>query len=151
MELRLIAASPAEVESECLVGSVLDHGDKQKSEPGAATKDLALEKAMADLLASGEITGKAHEAAMLHRPQGLKAKRLLVVGGGKATSFNSTELRKAAGAALRYLKPKMIKSCAFIVPELTAGAEDALRSIVQGADGADLHPDTYPSQRQVPS
>jgi leucyl aminopeptidase len=148
MELRLITASPVEVESECLVAIVLDHGDKQKSEPRSATKDSALERAMAEQVASGEITGKAQEAVMLHRPQGLKAKRLLVVGGGQAKNFNSSEIRKAAGTALRYLKPRMIKGCAFIVPELQAGAEDAARAIVEGAFVGDFDPDTYRSERK---
>ncbi len=57
---------------------------------------------MADLVASGEITGKAYETVVLHRPQGLKAKRLLVVGAGKAKTFSHAEVRKAAGTALRY-------------------------------------------------
>src|ERR1043165_4621480 len=102
MDTRLIAANPAEVDTECLVVFARDHsvksqgsnsqgGDgknKEKPEPRLAVKDAALEKAVADLVSSGEITGKAFETAMLHRPQGLKAKRLLVVGAGKAKSFS---------------------------------------------------------------
>src|SRR6266852_5889804 len=127
MDIRLIAASVAEVETECLVIIALDHGAlnsgtanngaKQKSDPKLAVKDAALDKAVADLIASGEITGKSFEAILLHRPQGLKAARLLVIGAGKAKNFSSVELRKAAGTAVRYLKPKMIKSCAFVLPD----------------------------------
>ena len=96
MELRLISANPAEVESECLVAVALDHadkGEKQKSDPRPTPKDTALEKAVAELVASGEVTGKTQEAVLLHRPPGLKAKRLLVLGGGKAKGFaqSSTE------------------------------------------------------------
>jgi leucyl aminopeptidase len=58
------------------------------------------------------------------------------------------ELRKAAGAVLRFLKPKMIRSCAIAVPELSDGAEDAIRSIVEGAYVADFDPDTYRSDRK---
>ena len=57
-------------------------------------------------------------------------------------------MRKAAGTALRALKPKMIKSCAFTLPELSSGAEDAVRSIVEGAYVADFDPDTYRSDRK---
>src|SRR6478609_10480746 len=120
MDTRLIAASPAEVDTECLVVFALDHSvksqggnTKDKPEPRLAVKDATLEKAVADLVSSGEVTGKAFETAMLHRPQGLKAKRLLVVGAGKAKSFSHAEVRKAAGSAIRALKPKTIKSCAF--------------------------------------
>src|SRR5215469_8204675 len=148
MDIRLIAANFAEIETECLVTVALDHGNKQKSEPRLTVKDPALEKAVADLISSGELTGKAYEAVLLHRPQGLKAKRLLIVGSGKAKNFSHVEVRKAAGAALRTLKPKMIKSCAFVLPELSAGPEDAVRSIVEGAVIADYDPDTYRSDRK---
>jgi leucyl aminopeptidase len=153
MELRLITANLAEVESECLVAIALDYanadkGDKQKTEPRPASRDSSLEKAMAELVASGEITGKAQETVLLHHPQGLKAKRLLIVGGGKAKSFTHPELRKAAGTALRYLRSRMMKTCAFALPELMTGAEDAARAIVEGAFVADFDPDTYRSDRK---
>src|SRR5580765_7074647 len=148
MDTRLIAANPAEVDTECLVAFTLDHGSNQKSEPRLTIKDPALEKAVSDLIASGEVTGKAHETVLLHRPQGLKAKRLLVVGAGKAKSFSHAEVRKAAGSAIRALKPKAIKSCAFVVPDLAAGAEEAVRAMVEGALVADFDPDTYRSDRK---
>jgi leucyl aminopeptidase len=156
MDTRLIAASPAEVETECLVTFTLDHaskdpaskGDNQKSDPRVTVKDAALEKAAAELVASGEVTGKAFEAILLHRPQGLKAKRLLVIGAGKAKSFTYSELRKAAGSAVRFLKPKMIKSCAVLLPDLPVGPEGAVRALVEGAIVADFEPDTYRSDRK---
>jgi leucyl aminopeptidase len=148
MDLRLISSSPAEVESECLVAFALDHGDKQKSEAKPAHNDSAVGKAMEELIASGEITGKAMETALLHHPQGLKAKRLLVVGGGKAKSFGAAELRRAAGTAIRFLKARMIKSCALALPELASGTEEALRAAVEGAFVADFDPDTYRSERK---
>ncbi|MGZ7071689.1 MAG: leucyl aminopeptidase family protein, partial [Candidatus Angelobacter sp.] len=167
MDTRLIAANPAEVETECLVVFALDHAAKDgaskdltksnqasnkeqaaKPEPRLAIKDGILEKAVAELVASGEVTGKAFETALLHRPQGLKAKRLLVVGAGKAKSFTHAEVRKAAGSAIRALKPRAIKSCAILVPDLATGAEDAVRTIVEGALVADFDPDTYRSDRK---
>src|SRR5579864_6892998 len=116
MDTRLIAANPADVETECLVVFALDHAAKDnanrdlaktsgkeqpKPEPHLAMKDGFLEKAVAELVSSGEVTGKAFETVLLHRPQGLKAKRLLVVGAGKAKSFTHAEVRKAAGSAIR--------------------------------------------------
>src|SRR5215472_9100420 len=148
MDTRLISRSFAEVDTECLVAVALDHGDKQKSAPKLAFKDAALDKAIADLVAAGEITGKANETVILHRPQGLRAKRMLVVGAGKAKSFGQVELRKAAGSAVRQLKSKMIKSCAFALPELPTGAEEAARAIVEGAYVADFDPDIYRSERK---
>jgi leucyl aminopeptidase len=148
MDIRLMTSSLADVDSECLVVFALDHGDKQKPVPKLAVRDAAAEKAAADLVSSGEITGKPFEAVLLHRPPGLKARRLLVVSAGKDKSFSHVELRKAAGSALRFLKPKMVKSCAIALPELATGSEDAVRSIVEGAYVADFDPDTYRSDRK---
>jgi leucyl aminopeptidase len=148
MDTKLVVGNLADVETECLVVIATDHGDKQKSEPRLALKDGAAEKAIAELISSGEVTGKALETVLLHRPQGLKAKRLLIVGGGKAKPFSHAEVRKAAGAAVRYLKTRMIKSCAIALPELSTGAEDAVRSVVEGAFIAEFDPDTYRSDRK---
>jgi leucyl aminopeptidase len=148
MELRLITADPSAVDTECLVAIALDHGSKQKSAPKLAGKNIAVEQAIAVLSASGEVTGQAGEAALLHSPQGLKAKRLLIIGAGNAASFNHVELRKAAGAALRFLKSHAIRSCAFALPELGSSAEEAVRAIVEGACIADFDPDTYRSDRK---
>ncbi len=49
--------------------------------------------------ASGEFSGKAGEIAVLHRPPGMKAGRLALIGTGKAGS-----IRKAAATAMRQFK-----------------------------------------------
>ena len=148
MDTKLIVGNSADVETECLVVFAVDHGEKQKNEPRLSLKDAAAEGAVTELFLSGEVTGKLFEAAMLHRPQKLKAKRLLVVGGGKARNFSHTEARKAAGVAVRFLKPKMIKSCAYVLPDLSSGVESAVRAVVEGAFVGDFDSDTYRSDRK---
>ncbi len=49
---------------------------------------------------------------MLHRPQGLKAKRLLVVAQARSKRSAIPEARKAAGARHSLSEDRMIKSCA---------------------------------------
>ena len=88
MKTQVSFTKPAEVETECLVAVVLDHGEKSKPAAKVAG-DAALAAAAADAIRSGEMTGKAFESALLHRPQGLKAKRLLLLGGGKAKDFSA--------------------------------------------------------------
>src|SRR5438477_1810791 len=100
MKSNLHFGNIAELETECLAVVVLDHGEKDKNVPKLLTNDKRLEQAAASLLASGEVTGKIFETVMLHSPQGLKAKRLLFVGGGKAKNFSAYELRKIVGTAL---------------------------------------------------
>ena len=148
MKTNLSFSSPAQLETECLVVPVLDHGDKDKPDARLATADKALQDAAAELISSGEVTGKIFETVMLHRPPGLKAKRLLLVGGGKAQTFSAFELRKLAGTAVRFLKPKSVRSFAFVLPELPSGAPDAAKSVVEGALVGNFDPDKYRSDRK---
>src|SRR5689334_15807089 len=85
MKTTLSFSNPTVLESESLVAVVLDQsdpaqqnkGDKNKDKPQlkVATTDAAVQSAAADLLASGEVTGKPFEINLLHKPAGLKAKR----------------------------------------------------------------------------
>ena len=121
MKTVLNTASPSQIETECLVVAVTrcsrehNNGDKSdKHDPQIQTDDRAVQPPQPTSIASGEVTGKMLETVLLHKPQGLKAKRLLLIGGGKAKSFSSSELRKLAGAAVRTLKAKDLKSFAII-------------------------------------
>jgi len=147
MKTDLSFSAPAQLETECLAVVVLDHGSKDRPEAKVASGDAAIRDAAAEVIASGEVSGKALEASLIHRPAKLKAKRLLLIGGGKASSFTSGELRKLAGTAVRFLKPKGVRSLAFLAPE-NGNGEDAVRAIVEGGLVADFDPDTYKSDRK---
>jgi leucyl aminopeptidase len=147
MKTQLSFAPPAQVETECLAVVVLDQGSKDKVEVSAEASDSAIKGATADVMASGEVTGKIFETTLLHHPAKLKAKRLLLLGGGKAKNFTASELRKLAGATVRFLKPKGIRSFAFLVPE-SAQNEAAVKAIVEGAFVGNFDPDTYKSDRK---
>ena len=148
MNTKLSFSSPAQLATECLVLPVLDHGDKDMPDARVTSSDPALRDAAAELISTGEVTGKIFENVLLHRPSGLKAKRLLLVGGGKAKNFSASELRRLAGAAVRFLKPKSVRSCAFVLPEIPTGAADAVKSVVEGAFVGDFDPDKYRSDRK---
>jgi leucyl aminopeptidase len=152
MKTALNTTTPSQIETECLAVAVTDaadnsnDGDKsEKHDPQIQTDDRAVKDAAADLIASGEVTGKMMEITLLHKPQGLKAKRLLLIGGGKAKSFSSSEVRKMAGAAVRSLKAKDLKSFAFVMP---SGVDDAAKSIVEGTFVGNFDPDYYKSDRK---
>ncbi len=148
MKIQLSSSPPSQIETEVIVVPVLDFDEKDKNEPRAIAGDDAVLRAAQDMASTGEITGKILETVMLHRPPGVKAKRLLFVGGGKAKNFTSYELRKLAGTAIRFLKPKSIKRCSILAPELPSGGADVVRSIVEGVFVADFDPDTYKSDRK---
>jgi len=83
MKTDLQIKNAAEVETDCLVVPVVDKGDKDKSSGSVLTTEKSLQEAAQDLIASGELTGKPLELGMLYRPAGVKARRVLFVGGGK--------------------------------------------------------------------
>jgi leucyl aminopeptidase len=146
MKTNLSLSAPSHVETECLVAVVLDRGDKDKTEVYAATGDSGVRQAAAEVIRTGDITAKSFEITMLHQPD-LKAKRLLLIGGGKATKFRSFDLRRLAGAAVRAMKPRNIRSLAFIAPDGIA-AEEAVKAIAEGAFVGNFDPDTYKSDRK---
>ena len=148
MKVQLSSASPSQVETEVLIVPVLDHGEKDKNEAQAAAGDDGVRNAAKELAAANEITGKSHETVLFHRPQGLKAKRLLFVGGGKAKNFGSAEVRKQAGAAVRFLKSRNFKRFAILAPEHANDTAGVVRAVVEGAFVANFDPDTYKSDRK---
>jgi leucyl aminopeptidase len=147
MKTNLSAANPSEVETDCLAVVVLDRGEKDKTDVFVDSSDAAVQAAAKDVIASGEATGKPLETTLLHKPAGLKARRLLLVGGGKAAKFSAADLRKLAGAAVRSLKSRGLRSFAFTAPP-SVNAEQAARAIVEGAFVGNFEPDYYKSDRK---
>ncbi len=147
MKTDLSFSSPADVQTECLVVVALDHGDNNKPAAKLETTDPALQQAAADVLATGDITGKIFEITLVHKPTRLKAKRLLVVGGGRAKNFSPYELRRVAGAAVRSLKARSLRNFACVAPP-SVDTSQAVAAIVEGAFVGDFDPDTYKSDRK---
>jgi leucyl aminopeptidase len=148
MKTDLSLSHPAEIQAECLVVVALDRGEKDKPQVSLEAAGDAVLQAASEVIASGETTAKMFETTLLHSPAKLKAKRLLLVGGGKQKSFSSYELRRLAGAAVRSLKTRGIRSLAFVAPESNMDPEQAVRAIVEGAFVGNFDPDTYKSDRK---
>jgi leucyl aminopeptidase len=91
---------------------------------------------------SGEIAGKNLELTLLHHPPGVAALRVLLVGVGPASKFDSAILRKAVGAAVRHLKSKSVKKIAFALDPEHSGADYAAAA-VEGAILANFDPNRY--------
>src|ERR1700722_6079554 len=155
MKTTISLSTPAQVESEALVAVVLDHAEPARNEKDkdkkpqlkVATADAAVQSLSGDLLASGEVAGKPFETNLLHKPPGVKAKRLLLISGGGAKKFSSYDLRRLAGVAVRALKSRGIRTFAFVVPP-SIPAEEAVRAIVEGAHVGNFEPDYYRSDRK---
>jgi leucyl aminopeptidase len=92
-----------------------------------------------EMKTSGEFSAKTDEMAVLHQPQGLRAKRLVAIGGGKRDSF---DVRKSTATATRTLKQKGVKTLAWF---LNAGDPEAA---VEGAILGNFEPDLYKTANQ---
>jgi leucyl aminopeptidase len=143
MKTKLISDTPEAVEADALA-IVLFEATGGEANP-AGGMDALTDGLIAELYESKEFTGKLLRAALIHRPGGLKAGRLLLVGGGKREEFTPARLRQAAGVAVRELKSKGVKLLAF----LPAGAFDAgeqIQAIAEGAILALYEPDAYKTE-----
>jgi len=132
MEVRLERNALAQVEADAVVQVGFEGGP-----PEGPCADLVKE-----LYDAGEFSGKSSEIAILHRPAGLKAKRLVLVGGGKRDKFDSAELRKLSGAALRSLKAKGLHNMVLVLEE-PFRSDDFAAAAAEGAILGEMEADRY--------
>jgi len=104
-----------------------------------------------ELQSTGELSGKAYECTLIHRPPGLVAAKLLVVGAGKKEKFNSAQRRRLAGTAVRYLRGRGVRDMAWIVHGAGPQSEpECIQTVVEGALLADYDADQYKTERTDP-
>ena len=145
MQILLEPGPFSTIATEALVTCVFDK--EHRIEGVVAELDRAMGERLKPLAASGELTGKPFEMVLLHYPAGLAAKRLLLIGAGKQDKFSVTELRKIAGAALRYLKPRGVKKFAFLARE-GERTPAAAQAVVEGLIVADFESDKYRTDKK---
>ena len=152
MNTELLSGGLSEKAGDLLVIFAFDDSDKEgrpaknaKPVVKVLTTDQAVLKAADAIARSGEFSAGSCETVLLHSPQGLKATRLLIVGVRKPTA---PEIRKAAGTAVRFAKPRKLRNLAIAVPVAEGlGPSAATRAVVEGAYVGDFDPDTYRSDR----
>ena len=138
METTLVSQSLDRVEADAVVVLLF--------EEETAPAELKSSSAWLDeLRASGEFTGKTGELAVQHLPQGFKAKRLAVAGGGKRDKFDAAVLRRAVGTVVRALKQKGVKKLAWFL----AGAD--AEAAVEGAILGNFEPDRHKTSSDAKS
>ena len=159
MTPNLLFQDPAALATPLLAVFAVDiaSGKNDTPSPTLLSTSDAIAKAAAPWLGSGEFKATLAETLLLHAPAGLKAERLLIIGLGKAKSLSAHDVRKGAGVAVRFAKPRGLRELAFAFPEDRALADehmDALpcdliaRALVEGALLADFDIDIYRSDRK---
>lgn len=95
--------------TDCLVVGAFEG----KLTANAAELDTILNGKLSALVKSGDISGKSGEVFTLHSVEGLKAKRLVILGLGKEDKYNLDALRKAVASVTRWAKSTPSKSITF--------------------------------------
>ncbi len=140
MQLRIASGPLASIEAQALVVPVWADGSLDGVAEGI---DAELGGAIAEILASGEIQGKANETALVHakdRPY----HRVLAVGLGDREKFSPRLLARYAGTAVRFLGKRNVRTIAFALP--LKAREDARASasfLLEGALGGTVDTTIY--------
>jgi leucyl aminopeptidase len=95
-----------------------------------------------ELIDAGEVTGKYLELTLIHHPEEVAARRVLLAGAGKIETFNAAQLRRLSGAAVRLLKAKSLKKIALALDPAQANGEN-VSAAVEGAILGGFEPDRY--------
>ncbi len=159
MNTKLLFQDPAGLATPLLTVFAVDIATSKDALPSPAllTTSDAIAGVAAPWLTSGEFKAAANETLLLHAPANLRAERLLIVGLGKAASLTAHEVRKGAGVAVRFCKPRGLHDLAFSFPEDRALADEHLdslpceltaRALLEGALLADFDIDFYRSDRK---
>src|SRR5690242_2257401 len=135
MELKLVRSAPAAIETGAMI--LLEWEGSKRPE---------LEKPLAYLYESGEITGKPLELTLLHNFDGYKARRLMIAGAGKREKFDAAALRRVAGAAVRFLQSKGVDSAAFVLEKGCGSVE--ISAIAEGALEGAWEPDRLKTDKK---
>jgi leucyl aminopeptidase len=152
MKTELLFTPAATAQTELLAVFAADKSTSKerdaKPEVALLTADEAIRKAASYVLSTGEFKAEPNETLLLHAPEGLAATRLLIVGLGKAAKADPHAVRKAAGTAVRFAKPRGIRSLAIAAPDRDFDATHAVRAIAEGVILGDFDSDTYRTDRK---
>jgi len=96
MKFTVKSEHPASVKTGCVILGVFER--RKLSEP-ASRFDKTTRGLLAKLLADGDMDGKSGQTLLLHSPRGAKCERVLLVGLGKPSDFNSRVYATAVASA----------------------------------------------------
>jgi len=158
MDTKLLFSDAADFATPLLAVFAVDiaSDNDAKPMPVLLSASDAISKAAAQFLTTGEFKAGLCETLLLHAPARLKAERLLIIGLGKVADLSPDQVRKGAGAAVRFAKPRSLRTLAIMLPDHRAVSDEALeslsaeqttRAVTEGAWIADFDPDTYRSDR----
>lgn len=153
MKTELTFEPPASLPAELLVVLAVDASPAKDKNAGPKntllTNDPAILAAAQSALSGEEFKSSVCETLLLHSPDGVQAKRLLIIGLGKSAKASVQEIRRVAGTAVRFAKPRQIREVTFVIPKHEGvSISAATRAAIEGAFVGDFDPDIYRSDRK---
>ena len=148
MDLHVTQGSIQESAADTLIVNLFD----DVHAPGGATgaMDQALDGAIRDLIAGGDLSGKAGEVAVIYPRGAIAAQRVLVVGLGQRDGFDLEGVRQAAAAAIKRAHELKAKNVATIVHGAGIGGLPVAAAAQATAEGSLLALYAYEAARQKP-
>ncbi|MCP4597522.1 leucyl aminopeptidase [Neptuniibacter sp.] len=126
MDFEIVSSDIPSLETECLVVAVETEGTLSSA---AKAADEASSGYISEILNGGDISGKSAQTLLLHKVPGLAAKRVLLLGLGKAEDRNDRNFRKAVKAAMGVVKSTGVSSVTFALGENLTNDEDQYRQL----------------------
>jgi leucyl aminopeptidase len=134
LQFSLGSAAPETVDTPCVVVGVYENGLLTSA---AARVDSAAGGAIKRQVESGDINGKAGSTTVLFAPEGVQAKRVLVVGLGSQKAFDAARFQKVNVEAVRALARLPIDAAVSFLAEVDVPGRDAAWRVRTAALAAD--------------
>lgn len=135
MEIKVVAGDITQQQG-AIVVNLFEGVTSPEGATGAV--DRALDGAISDLIAEGEIKGKRGEMTLIHTLGKMTPTRVLVAGLGKADDFSQDHVRSVTAASCRYLSRVGVTSASTIAHGAGIGGIDTRASGQAIAEGAVL-------------
>ncbi|MDE2117087.1 MAG: leucyl aminopeptidase [Betaproteobacteria bacterium] len=128
MEFSIKTGSPEKQRSDCVVLGVFEGG---KLSGAALALDKAAKHYLSDIIARGDMSGKAATTLLLHRVPNTLSERVLLVGLGKSAEFHAKQFLDAACAAMRAVQATGAKDATLYLAELPVAGRDSTWCLTQ--------------------
>lgn len=126
MDFEIVNGAVASLETECLVIGIEDGATLS---PSALALDQASQGYISNLINSGDIKGKTAESLLLQKINGVAAKRILLIGLGKADSRHDRNYKKIVTTISTAIKSGNLSEATIALDGLASKTADTYRQV----------------------
>jgi len=132
MEFSIKNGNPEKLRADCIVVGVFEG---RKLSDSAKLVDNATTKAISAVLKSGDMDGKLAKTLVLHHLPNIGAKRVMLVGLGKAAELTTKQYRQCVRAVVKSM-PKGVGAASMFLTELAIKKEDISTKVAHLVEAA---------------